>query len=778
MHRIRALLKRAGKGDRKVAAVFGISPEHCDRAVRHLHRGAPNIPVWLYSTREPFPETAALCDKVVVRGGSLALLAAAEKQLWPFWVALSVGTWTGERGCWPLKLAPFLIPPFRALLLNRNGDFFAAAPGAIARHVRRLARDAVHSGWHRGKDVAWGVWLWLFALAAQRASWLSRRAFAGREGSAALPAGVPESPAPGIAVYRYRHRRWDWAEVDRLVRESTCGRILFLEAGAEDELPWIDDPTTFAVSRQVGFRGWKPCLFPIAPFRHLQPGEVSRTLAPVSTAMLVDRAKLAALGVPKTVVPGSAWLILFWKAAAAGWRSYSVGGSRKLREMPDWPYEEAEFVTRFLDDGALRSLVPREPDLAGGSIARPLIPGPRGSGGRPRVLLLSPYLPWPLSHGGAVRIYSLCKALADCVDFTLACFREKADTADYAGLHAVFREVYVVDRDERAVQNPALPAQVREHVSRSMRALIADLAPRADLLQVEFTHMAGFRDAAPRLPAILVEHDLTFTLYRQLAERDGTAGAREEYERWLAFERRWLAAYDTVWTMSDEDRETALREGAPPERTAVVPNGVDLERFAPDGDPAWPPEVLYVGSFRHLPNILGFEKLRHDIMPAVWRRFPEARLRVVAGPEPERYWREFMKTGYPVRMDSRIAMHAFVADVRPLYAAASVVAVPLLVSAGTNIKVMEAMACRKAVVTTPVGCGGLGLQDGGDALIRSGPDEFAEAVCGLLADAALRGRIAEEARRTVESRFNWQDIARHAYAGYEALLGAGKSIAG
>ena len=83
-------------------------------------------------------------------------------------------------------------------------------------------------------------------------------------------------------------------------------------------------------------------------FRRLQPGEAAQTFAPVSDLILVDREKLLAVGISKTVVPGAAWYLIFWKAAAAGWRSYSVGGAGEIGLAPDWPYEEAEFVTRVL----------------------------------------------------------------------------------------------------------------------------------------------------------------------------------------------------------------------------------------------------------------------------------------------------------------------------------------------------------------------------------------------------------------------------------------------
>ena len=771
MSRLHDYLCLAGKGDRKVFAVFAVSRDSAASAVRHLRAGSPEIPVWLFTTATPDPEVASVCENLVLGGDSLALLVDAEKLLWPYRVALSVATWTGSHGRWPAKLAPLLVPPFRALVLNEHGDFFNATPRAVARHLARRVRDAAHSSWNRLKDLNRGLWLWLFALVAQRFTLLSRGQF--RKWGGGEPLVVPQVAPQGSGVVCFRHaqRHWIWGELDRLVRSSEARHILFLERGAdanpEEMLPLFEDPRTFAVSRQVDYRDWKEGLFATAPFRQLQPGEASQTLAPVSTAILVDRAKLAAMGVPRTVVPGTAWLLIFWKAAAAGWRSYSVGGSSPLKDSPDWPYEEAEFVTRVLSDSALRALGPRERDLARGTIAfNPKLARPFR--GLPRVLVVSPYLPWPLSHGGAVRIFNLCRALSDRVDFVLACFREKGEVIDYERLRTVFRRVYVVDRDERASLDPALPSQVREHVSRSMSALLTELCRehRVDLAQVEFTHLAGFREAVPRtVPAILVEHDLTFALFHQFARHTSAHG---EYERWLAFERKWLRSFDAVWTMSPEDRASAIAVGSPQATTFMVPNGVDLERFAAQ-PPAGGGEILYVGSFRHQPNILGFQMLRQEVMPRVWNRIPQARLRVVAGPDPERYGREFQKSAYPRDLDPRIVVHGFVEDLRPLYGGAAVVVVPLVVSAGTNIKVMEAMACARPIVSTPIGCAGLGLVDGRDLLVRPGWPEFAQAVCELLDDPELRGRLGAQARRTVEQRYIWNAIADEAFASYSRL---------
>jgi glycosyltransferase involved in cell wall biosynthesis len=749
--------------------------------VLHLREGAPDIPVWVFCTTQPAPETLDLCERVWVRPSTVALLIDAQRQSWPRWVALTIAPWTGDRSGWALKIAPFLIPPGRALLLNENGDFFHGSPGAIAQHLRRRSRDAGATAWHGAQEFshkaadrlrhaahiskllalnALGtVLLWIV-----RPGWFQK--LHGQEAVRVEMEG--EAAESGCVTVRSEGGpHWDHAALAGAAATSDARWILW---GTGEATPGMfelfDDPRTFAVGRQLNFRAWKPGFVPTAPFRTLQRGEFSEVLAPVSDTILVDRQKLHSLGVPATYLPETAWMLLFWQAAAAGWRSCSAGAGAgtELREQPDAPMQDAAFLLHIIKNKTLRRLGPRRPELSRGAVAFHSSEPYPSRGEKPRVLLVSPFLPYPLSHGGAVRIWNLCRALAPRVEFILAALREKDDVIDYARLGEVFREVHIVDIDQRASKDASVPSQVRHHESRVMRALIAELARKwqPELLQIEYTHMAHFRDAAPHVPAILVEHDLTFSLYGQLAATRPGAEAEDEYRRWRAFELRWLKAYDGVWTVSEEDRQIAAREsGRPLQRTYNVPNGVDIDRFQPSPD-AGAREIFYVGSFRHLPNMIGFEKLEREVMPRVWEQFPDARLRVVAGPRHEHFW-----SARP--LDRRIDLRGFVEDLRPFYASASVVVVPLEVSAGTNIKVLEALACGKPVVTTPVGCAGLDLEDGGDALIRADWEAFAGAICELLAASDLRERMSARARATAETRFGWQSIADRAFESYCAV---------
>src|ERR1019366_2887944 len=149
---LQSWLRRAGKGDKKVAAVFGASADASHRAVLHLREGAPEVPIWLFTTVQPLPETEALCERVFRNENALLLAAEAQSHLWKRWVAISVGTWTGERGACALKLAPFLIPPFRVLILNRDGGFFSGTPLNIFVHCVRAGRDAIQQFWGSTRD--------------------------------------------------------------------------------------------------------------------------------------------------------------------------------------------------------------------------------------------------------------------------------------------------------------------------------------------------------------------------------------------------------------------------------------------------------------------------------------------------------------------------------------------------------------------------------------------------------------------------------------------------
>src|SRR6266478_2297303 len=187
--------------------------------------------------------------------------------------------------------------------------------------------------------------------------------------------------------------------------------------------------------------------------------------------------------------------------------------------------------------------------------------------------------------------------------------------------------------------------------------------------------------------------------------------------------------------MSEQDQALLDRPNV-----AVVPNGVDLERFIPEIERRGQ-RLLFIGSFRHFPNIVAYRFFVEQVWPLLRRNMPDVQLTVVAGPDPLTYWRQY--TGLlEIAIDDGIRLLDFVSDVRPLYVEANLAIVPTLASAGTNLKVLEAMAMDRADVSTVSGCAGLGLDHGVNVWIADAPADFAQAIKTLLADDALRQRIA------------------------------------
>ena len=305
------------------------------------------------------------------------------------------------------------------------------------------------------------------------------------------------------------------------------------------------------------------------------------------------------------------------------------------------------------------------------------------------------------------------------------------------------------------------PPEVREFQSPPMRRLIEQKRRelRFDIVQVEYTTLAPYQGD------VVVAHDVTFELYRQIHAREGSLSSWWTRWRWQRFERKWMARYRRVIAMSEEDRAVIGLA-----QTQVIPNGVDLARFIPEIESPGA-RLLFVGSFRHFPNIVAFRFFVEQIWPELRRRSPEISLTVIAGPDPLLYWREH--TGLnEIPADPRLQLLGFVSDVRPFYIKSNLVIVPTLESAGTNLKVLEALAMERSVVSTSSGCAGLGLQHGENIWVADESAPFAEGILDLLADPQTRHRIAAAGRLHAEQHYGWDRIGIRQRSVLRTLIGS------
>jgi glycosyltransferase involved in cell wall biosynthesis len=200
-------------------------------------------------------------------------------------------------------------------------------------------------------------------------------------------------------------------------------------------------------------------------------------------------------------------------------------------------------------------------------------------------------------------------------------------------------------------------------------------------------------------------------------------------------------------------------------RVVCLPNGVDTERFRPATDEPEPRRLLFIGSFAHLPNLLALEFFLSEVWPLLG---PSFTLHIIAGARHE-YFLDFYKTRVAVDFSvPGIEIEGFVADVRDAYRRAELVLAPLTASAGTNIKVLEAMAMGRVVVSTSAGVNGLDVSPGQDVIVTDSAADMAARIVGLSGDKEARKSIEAFARETA-LRYDWREIAKKQLGLYESF---------
>ena len=299
-------------------------------------------------------------------------------------------------------------------------------------------------------------------------------------------------------------------------------------------------------------------------------------------------------------------------------------------------------------------------------------------------------------------------------------------------------------------------------------------ARRFDVVNLEFPYLGHsvLRQAPPgeKLPALVVDsHEIAYDLARQFAAAGASAGRRlYAGVNWRKLRREELGIYreaDGVFLCSAED-EQRLREQIPEARTAVIPNAADVDYYQPrPTDP--PPDgrtVVYFGLLSTVPNIDAVIHFVQEIWPRIAAANPEARCKIIGGRPPP----SLLALAGP-----RVELTGFVPDLRPHLAAAAAVVVPLRLGGGTRLKIVEAMAMGKAIVSTTLGAEGIEAVPGRDILIEDQPVAFADAVNRLLAEPSLAARIGQSARRLAVDRYAWSAAARALEGFYRRILEVG-----
>jgi sugar transferase (PEP-CTERM/EpsH1 system associated) len=392
-----------------------------------------------------------------------------------------------------------------------------------------------------------------------------------------------------------------------------------------------------------------------------------------------------------------------------------------------------------------------------------------------RVLFLTSTLPYPPVDGWRIRANQLLQALASEHDVTLLSFRTPRDPADaVVALSRLCNRVEVVGRCPRySARNLVMglvgqqPFSVLNYRVPAMHAKVAEIVTSTppDIIQVEDIHMAQYVLPLQGLRLVLDMHNIESALLTRYADRQREP-LRRAYAKLTAsklerYEHAATLAFARILTCSDVDaRQVIDRFGYP--HVAVVPNGVDAERFAPRPGCEETNTLVFVGRMDYVANHDAMMFFCRSVLPRVWRSVPEARLYVV-GHEPSRAIRQLAR-------DPRIVVTGSVPDVAEFVARAAAVVAPLRYGSGTRLKILEAMAMAKAVVATPLGCEGIDARPDEEIVVAEAPDDQARALVELLQDRQRREAIGQRGRELVLRKYTWTIIGADLLKLYRGLV--------
>ena len=303
-----------------------------------------------------------------------------------------------------------------------------------------------------------------------------------------------------------------------------------------------------------------------------------------------------------------------------------------------------------------------------------------------------------------------------------------------------------------------LPYAIKKYESWGMRNEILERVQKGSVDVVICDFLAPAANVPRNMPcaSILFQHNVEAMIWKRHFEVQANAlkknYLRVQWKKMLKFEQQMCRAFDSVVAVSAEDRDQIKVEyGA--QNVFDVPTGVDTEFFKPSNNERIDPHnVVFTGSMDWLPNEDGIRYFTEEILPLVRKSIPEASLTVV-GRNPYPSLLELSK------LDSRITVTGRVEDVRPYMERAAAYIVPLRVGGGTRLKIYEAMAMEKPIVSTTIGAEGLPVNDGDELRIADTPEAFAAAVSDLLRDSGEAKSMGQRAASVVRAKFGWAGVA-------------------
>jgi len=393
-----------------------------------------------------------------------------------------------------------------------------------------------------------------------------------------------------------------------------------------------------------------------------------------------------------------------------------------------------------------------------------------------KILFLTSQLPYPPHQGGAIRTYNLIVNLAPRHEIHLLSFVNSPNDLERAGpLRQYCQTIEVVPVPRRSSLKRLLTTLFSPLPDMALRLPSAEFrlrlaarleSERFDVVQVESIEMAPYAmsdtgwETENKPLWIFDDYNAEYVLQQRAFETDVRhprrwIGALYSFIQWQKL-RRYEAAVcqrvDRVLAVSEADKEILQKLG-PGVEVTVIPNGVDTRAYDPGQTYPLvlePHSVVFTGKMDFRPNIDAVLWFCHQVLPLIKTQVPDVHFYIV-GQKPTQRLR-------PLAEDPAVTITGYVDEVQPYIAEAAVYAVPLRIGGGTRLKIMEAMALGKAIVSTSLGCEGYPVTSGRELVMADTPQDFARCVVELLGDTRRRAELGLTGRRFVEERYDWRAI--------------------
>lgn len=397
------------------------------------------------------------------------------------------------------------------------------------------------------------------------------------------------------------------------------------------------------------------------------------------------------------------------------------------------------------------------------------------------ILFLSTRSPYPLISGHSLRTYHILKSAALKHNVWLVTFIQLEDELRKKHLDhlqtfckGVFPFRIPVDTSKLKLITSLFinlfsinPFVTQKYNASMFREKIKELISEnnIDLVHVDMLPLAVYLNEFGNFKKVLVNHNVeSIRLYRWFKTESNFIKKYFLGLQWLklkAFERAVIEKFDACVVVSEVDQQL-LKEIGVTNKLFIVPNGTDTNFFKPSEKKTVDNSIIWIGHMDVHTNKDAVLYFWQDIWPVLQKKHPQSQM-VFVGTSPPKEIKE------AAQKDDSVTVTGFVDDIRPYLADASVVVVPIRIGSGTRLKILDAMACGKAIVSTTIGCEGLDVSDGENIAIADGPEEFALRTIDLLKNIKMRNEMEKNARKLALT-YDWEVIGESQQAVYDGVI--------